>query len=432
MTSRFIQVHFLTSYAATLLNRDDVGFAKRIPFGGAVRTRVSSQCLKRHWRVFDGERSLRSLGEDMSLRSRQTFEQKVVAALLAEGLDEAPVRALSAALRDVVLGTKEKKADEGDAKKADKKAAGKGKKAAEADAPATGEGEAASDEKAVHTDQVTVLGLREVEFFQGIVRDLVKAGTAPGDARKAVEKFFTKERVENLRGLKRAAGLDASLFGRMVTSDYLARGDAALHVAHALTVHEELTENDYFSAVDELKAGRDDDSLGSGHIGTSELTSGLFYGYVAVDVPLLVSNLEGCKREAWEKADRKLAGQVIEALVHMVATVSPGAKLGATAPHANAHAVVVEAGNGQPRTLANAFVNPVVSKARDQRQHDLVGNTYDALAAYVGDLDANYGATERRWMALGPTERLAVHLDKGRKVKGLVDLAAWAAKQVGV
>ncbi|MFO0601599.1 MAG: type I-E CRISPR-associated protein Cas7/Cse4/CasC [Polyangiales bacterium] len=429
MTNRFIQVHFLTSYAATLLNRDDVGFAKRIPFGGAVRTRVSSQCLKRHWRAFDGEHSLRSLGEDMSLRSRQTFEQKVVAALLAEGHDEAAVRALAAALRDVVLGAKEKKADDGDAKKADKKGAGKGKKGAEAEAPpADGEG---GGERAVNTDQVTVLGLKEVEFFQGIVRDLVKAGTAPGDARKAVEKFFTKERVENLRGLKRAAGLDAALFGRMVTSDYLARGDAALHVAHALTVHEELTENDYFSAVDELKAGRDDESLGSGHIGTSELTSGLFYGYVAVDVPLLVSNLEGCKREAWEKADRALAGRVIDALVHMVATVSPGAKLGATAPHANAHAVIVESGNGQPRTLANAFVNPVVSKARDQRQHDLVGNTYDALAAYVADLDENYGATERRWLALGPKERLAAGLGTDKREKGLVGLASWAAKQVG-
>ena len=45
MNDRFLQIHFLTSYAATLLNRDDAGFAKRIPFGGVVRTRISSQCL---------------------------------------------------------------------------------------------------------------------------------------------------------------------------------------------------------------------------------------------------------------------------------------------------------------------------------------------------------------------------------------------------
>ena len=50
-TPRFLQIHTLHSYPAALLNRDDSGLAKRMPFGGAVRTRISSQCLKRHWRV---------------------------------------------------------------------------------------------------------------------------------------------------------------------------------------------------------------------------------------------------------------------------------------------------------------------------------------------------------------------------------------------
>lgn len=30
---KFIQIHFLTSYAAALLNRDDSGMAKRLPYG---------------------------------------------------------------------------------------------------------------------------------------------------------------------------------------------------------------------------------------------------------------------------------------------------------------------------------------------------------------------------------------------------------------
>ena len=41
-TPRFLQVHTLHSYPAALLNRDDSGLAKRMPFGGAVRTRISS------------------------------------------------------------------------------------------------------------------------------------------------------------------------------------------------------------------------------------------------------------------------------------------------------------------------------------------------------------------------------------------------------
>lgn len=53
----FLQIHFLTSYHASLLNRDDVGLAKRIRFGGHDRLRVSSQCLKRHWREWMLERT---------------------------------------------------------------------------------------------------------------------------------------------------------------------------------------------------------------------------------------------------------------------------------------------------------------------------------------------------------------------------------------
>jgi len=41
----------------------DVGFAKCLPFGGATRTRISLQCLKRHWRTFQGEHALSSLHE---------------------------------------------------------------------------------------------------------------------------------------------------------------------------------------------------------------------------------------------------------------------------------------------------------------------------------------------------------------------------------
>ena len=58
-TPRFLQIHTLHSYPAALLNRDDSGLAKRMPFGGSVRTRISSQCLKRHWRMADDEFAVR-------------------------------------------------------------------------------------------------------------------------------------------------------------------------------------------------------------------------------------------------------------------------------------------------------------------------------------------------------------------------------------
>jgi len=57
--ARFLQIHMLASYPATLLNRDDSGLAKRLPFGDATRTRISSQCLKQHWRTADDDWALK-------------------------------------------------------------------------------------------------------------------------------------------------------------------------------------------------------------------------------------------------------------------------------------------------------------------------------------------------------------------------------------
>ena len=72
MTPRFLQVHPLTSYTATLLNRDDSGLAKRLPYGGVLRTRISSQCLKRHWRMANDPHALGEI-EGTTKGSRQTL-----------------------------------------------------------------------------------------------------------------------------------------------------------------------------------------------------------------------------------------------------------------------------------------------------------------------------------------------------------------------
>lgn len=143
----------------------------------------------------------------------------------------------------------------------------------------------------------------------------------------------------------------------MVTSDPAANIEAPIHVAHAFTVHEEETESDYFTAVDDLK--RDEDDSGADTIQETELTSGLFYGYVVVDVPGLVSNLTGCKRHEWLEADRAMAAAVVHNLIYLITEVSPGAKLGSTAPYGRAEMVLVEAGDRQPRSLSAAFRNPV-------------------------------------------------------------------------
>ena len=384
-TPRFLQIHTLHSYPAALLNRDDSGLAKRMPFGGAVRIRISSQCLKRHWRVAQDEFALKNIaGSTSAIRSRNTVERRVMQPLRDGGqVAEDVLAAVGTAFNVGVYG---------------------------------GSGTSETGR------QPLLLGLPEVEHLHqraaAICAEHSNDAKAAGDAATAL---FTARRGEgnNFRALldsaRLPAGLEGALFGRMVTSDPGANIDAAVHVAHAFTVHEEESESDYFSVVDDLQ-GADEDA-GAAHIGDMELTAGLFYGYVVVDVPGLVSNLEGCDAEQWDSADRTLAAKVVEHLVHLIATVSPGAKLGSTAPYGYADLMVVEAGTRQPRSLANAYRDP--AKAQ-------VAAATERLTSYLGKLDAAYAARDvRRVMSvedcdIPSAERLS-----------LDDLASWAAAAIG-
>ncbi len=126
---------------------------------------------------------------------------------------------------------------------------------------------------------------------------------------------------------------------------------------------------------------------------------------MVVDVPLLVSNLSGCAREGWAEQPAETladARDVLTALIEAIATVSPGAKLGATAPYARAGCVLLEAGRGQPRTLANAYLRAL------RPSGDPLQQAVDAFGEHLAALDAMYGHGELRFVAaLGDTARLA-------------------------
>ena len=420
----FLQIHTLTSYPGTLLNRDDAGFAKRLPFGGVTRTRISSQCLKYHWRNFDGQHALYEMDVPKSLRSRETFRRRVAQPLIDEGYPARLAVPFAAQIQERILS--DSKLSKTDFKKL------------------INPDEDTDLLAGLNSSQVTILGKPEVEYIRKLVREKVdelrddlgplwddphgeldkEQVNRAYDVLKSISKGDLKK---NLKGLRLASGLDAAMFGRMATSDVLARGDAALHVAHAFTTHEQESESDYFSAVDELRRDEPGESgeLGAGHINSQELTSGLFYSYVVVDVPLLVSNIENVARGNWQEADPSLAAEVVKRLVHLITTVSPGAKLGSTAPHAYAQCVFVEAGEAQPRTLANAFQN-AVSTNRD----GVLSNSYRALGEYVSQMDEMYGQlTERRLAAIGATGELAEALQVDGTTS-VPDIAQWAAHQI--
>ena len=421
---KFLQIHTLTSYPGTLLNRDDAGFAKRLPFGGATRTRVSSQCLKYHWRNFQGENALHDVEEfEPTFRSRETFQRKLARPLIDDGYPEPLVRACAGALKEFLLsGKKESKSNI-------EKLINPGEK----DDP-WGE---------LKTSQITIFGEPEMRYLRDLVKskidelkddfgifwenEQVSDKEVVSKAAELITDFDKGDLKKNLKGLKSASGLDAAMFGRMVTSDILARGDAAIHVAHAFTTHEEESESDYFSAVDELRRDEPEESggLGAGHINSTELSSGLFYNYVVVDIPLLISNLEGVERSDWESADKSLAAEVIKRLIHIVSTVSPGAKLGSTAPYSYAQCLLAEAGNAQPRTLANAFQQPV-----SKNNNGVLANSYHALGSYTKDMDQMYGnGTDRKLAATGPKESLLESLGL-ENVSSVPEIADWAANQI--
>jgi CRISPR system Cascade subunit CasC len=362
---RFLQIHFIAPYTAALLNRDDSGLAKRLPYGGALRTRVSSQCLKRHWRKADDPHGLHTIdGADAAFRSREVIDRKVFGDWSA-GVAPEIIKIIREVLLKAVYGEKG----------VDKK-----------------------------SRQTLLLGQVEVDFLIETARQLV--ADAAGDAKvaKAAAEAWAKAGKANLKAMSDGAalpgGLTGALFGRMVTSDPKANIEAPVHVAHAFTVHAEEAESDYFIAADDL--ARDEDT-GADTIQETELTSGLFYGYVVVDLPGLLRNLGG---------DARLAGDVVHNLLYLIAEVSPGAKLGSTAPYSRASFLLVEAGDRQPRSLAEAFRTPCAAST---------GVAVGQLAAHLAALDAAYATGEtRRAMSLANADI------PGAERGTLADLAAFA------
>lgn len=388
---RFIQIHTLHTYPAALLNRDDAGLAKRLPLGNAVRTRISSQCLKRHWRVTEDQFALANLGVPMAIRSRGTLEL-IRKRIQENGISETLAQTAAEALREGGLLDKSGKAKKGD--------------------------------DALKTGQAVLLGRAEIDYL--VQRCTEIAGTVADEkSLEAAIAQMLKDEKKNIEALKHGSGLESSLFGRMVTSDVLASRDAAVYVGHSFTVHQAQVENDYFTVVDDLL--QDAGELGSAGIFDTELSSGLYYGYVVVDVPQLVENLEGiagkeCFASGTDTERRALAGRVVQHLLHLIATVSPGAKRGSTAPFDWAKFMLVEAGDWQPRSLAGAFHDalPLDDKSGTIRQRAV-----DRLSKEIAAMDDAYGAPlPRRFLSVDPVDIA------GAERLNLFKLADWAKEVI--
>lgn len=326
--TRFVQLHLLTSYPPSNLNRDDTGRPKTALVGGANRLRISSQSLKRAWRTSETFESALAghLGTRTKLMGKEAFAQ-----LKAGGIDEKSARE-SAKLIAKQFGKP----------KPDKK-----------------------------TEKDTDLEIQQLAHLSPEERGAVNALVATLIERKDMP---TDEELKLLSHPRNA--VDIAMFGRMLADAAAFNVEAAVQVAHAITVHRAAVEDDYFSAVDDLNTR---EVTGAAHIGEHGYGAGLFYLYLAIDRELLRKNLGG---------DAALASRALEALVNAITKVSPTGMQNSFASRAYAAYVLAEKGGQQPRSLAQAFLKPV--KPFDDE--DMFDKAVVAIEARCKNFDAVYGA----------------------------------------
>ncbi|MEM9102449.1 MAG: type I-E CRISPR-associated protein Cas7/Cse4/CasC [Pseudomonadota bacterium] len=299
--SKFIQLHLLTSYPPSNVNRDDLGRPKTAMMGGFERLRISSQSLKRHWRTSDMFEN--ALSDYIGTRTKRFGVQ----------------------IYDVFIekGVKEKSALEWASEIA--KVFGKGKTASKE-----------NPRDVLLIEQLAHISPNEISDVMQLVDTLATENRAP-----------EKEELALLK--KQHRSVDIALFGRMLASSPEYDVEAACQVAHALSVHSVEVESDYFTAIDDLNTNTGD-NRGSAHIDEGNFSAAVFYSYLCINKSLLIENLDG---------NEELANRAIQALTEAAAKVTPKGKQNSFASRAYASYIRAEIGEQQPRSLSVAFLKPV-------------------------------------------------------------------------
>ncbi len=335
----FIQLHLLTAYAPSNLNRDDTGRPKTAIMGGYERLRVSSQSLKRAWRTSEVFES--ALSEHTGKRTRL--------------LGPITYRALIAA------GMKDKLAKEVTQKIVDQ--FGKRKS----------ESKEKNETENLETEQIVHISHHEQALINQLIATLAEENREP-----------TSEELKLLRN--ESMSVDIALFGRMLASSPEFNIEAACQVAHALGVSAVTVEDDFFTAVDDLQSNEES---GSAHMGETAFASALFYGYICINRDQLLESLNG---------DEALVQKTLRALTETALTVSPNGKQNSFASRAYASYVLAERGTRQPRALSVAFFKPVfpqdqLGQAIEvlQQQRDKFDAVYGKCAETACELNVDQG-----------------------------------------
>jgi CRISPR system Cascade subunit CasC len=374
-----IEIHSIQNHSPGNLNRDDLGAPKTCYFGGVLRSRISSQCIKRSIRMSDEFEKL--LG---GVRTRQ------LATLIADKITgrEAKKRAERILLR---CGFKPKKARKGTTEEDDTK-----------------------DEE--RSKMLVYTTWQAIEEMAGLLED--------GDGKS--DEQLAKEFAQLIS--QRVAVPDMALSGRMLEPDRSANEvwrqldssvEAALQVAHAISTHEARPEVDYYVAADDIPG----DDAGAGYVDEAMFASACFYKYFSIHWETLVENLKG-----YGDNHEELAAHTVGAFIHGAAMVNPSGKQNSFAAHNPPDGMLIEIRNN-PISYANAFADPAV-----QGERDIISQSIAQLAQYVHDLDTGYGKPQTRfWFSPNLRYRLMAQItveENGKKKQREIALAEKSVKSL--
>ena len=337
--SEFIQLHVIAVYPPSNLNRDEMGRPKTAILGGTQRLRISSQSLKRAWR--ESEFFQKALADHMGIRTKR-MGLKVLEALksgrtLKDVLTEADAPAANPPVSDA-----------------------KAMEWANTIARVFGALKKVEKKEIPEVEQLVHYSPQEINAIDRLISKLAHKGKDPTD--KDLD-LLTNEH----------SAVDIAMFGRFLAEKTTYITEAAVQVSHAITVHDVMVEDDYFTAVDDLNRGGE--ALGAGHIGEAEFGAGVFYTYLCINRDLFRENVQG---------NDDLTNRAVRALTEAVAKIPPGGKQASFASRAYASYILAERGSQQPRSLAVAFLKPVEGK-------DLLGNAISALRQTRDKMDTVYG-----------------------------------------
>ena len=372
-----IEIHMIQNHSPSNLNRDDLGAPKTCYFGGVLRSRISSQCIKRSIRTSDEFKDL--LG---GVRTRQ------LAKLIAEKSNGGAAAEARTAKILELCGFKPKAAKKS----------------------------ISEEGSAENKDTSKMLVYTTWQAIQSMAKLL---HDNPGKKDEQLAEQFAKIIAEG------NATPDMALSGRMLEADskvwekFETKVEAALQVAHAISTHEARPEVDYYVAKDDVPGA----DAGAGYVAEAMFASACFYKYFSIHWETLLDNLQG---------DINLAAHTVGAFIRGAAMVNPTGKQNSFAAHNPPDGTLIEM-RKTPISYANAFAKPTL-----QGDRDIISQSIAQMAQYVHDLDTGYGKPQQRfWFSPNLRYPLAVVDNKqevllgGHNIKSLDELIPEVIKAIG-